>query len=53
VGEEMGRGMRRFRFRCGERQEKGPEGQENEWKSAEGRGGEVGGASQGDVRNLG
>ena len=34
----MGRSMIKFGIRCGERQERGPEGQENEWKSAAGMG---------------
>jgi hypothetical protein len=29
----MGRGWKGFRIRCGERLEREPEGQENEWKS--------------------
>ena len=34
----MERGVRKFKNRCRERQEKGTEGQ-NEWKSAQGSGG--------------
>lgn len=42
-GSEGKCGVRRFKFRYGERQRRGPEGQENEWKPAVGEGGGVDG----------
>jgi hypothetical protein len=41
--EGMGKGMAEFRIRCGKGQERWPDGYENEWKSATGRDGELGG----------
>ena len=41
VGEGIGRGMgmgEDVRIRCEERQERGPESQENKWKSTAGQG---------------
>ena len=34
MGDEIGRGIRKFSIRYRERQERDPEGQENEWKYA-------------------
>ena len=39
MGKVMGRGMGNFRIKCGKRQERGPEGQKDECRSAAGRGG--------------
>ena len=39
VGERMGREMGRFGIRCEERNKRGSESQDNEWKTAASRGG--------------
>ena len=49
----MGREMEEFGIRYREGQEGGQDGHENEWKTVTDRGGEVGGASPGQERDLG
>jgi hypothetical protein len=50
VGKRRGKGMG-GRIRCAERQERDPEGQENEWKYAAAGGG-VKGESLGSLQDL-
>lgn len=43
-GKWVGKGMGRFRIRCGERQGRRPDSHKNEWKSATNWGGDKGGS---------